>query len=140
MDEASFLQRCTRCGDCVRACPHASVHVYNPGTGPLEGTPVMLPERRACHMCDGFPCAAACETSALVPPETPVWPLGTVQVDPARCIAFLGPECGACRDLCPPAAPALRMRRERPDIDANLCVGCGRCIEACPTRPAALGF
>ncbi len=47
-------------------------------------------------------------------------------------------ECGACAGLGPTPTPALRLRLGRPVIDAELCVGRGLCIAACPTRPAAL--
>ena len=98
----------------------------------------MAPDKRACHLCEGFPCVAACETGALEMPPTPLWKLGTVRLVRERCLPFMGPECGACAGLCPPAAPALRLALTRPQIDQDTCVGCGRCIEACPTLPKAI--
>ena len=136
--EASFLTVCTRCGECASACPHAAIHTYRESAGVLAGTPVLLPDRRPCHMCEGFPCAAACEEGALIPPEEATWPLGEVRLVEGRCIAFAGPDCGACASLCPPEAEALRLVRGRPVIDPEACVGCGRCIEACPVLPAAI--
>ena len=74
-----------------------------------------------------------------VAPEPP--PPPRVEVDPARCIAFRGPECGACGGWCPEAAPsALRLRLGRPVIDPDACAGCGLCIPACPMTPSALSF
>ena len=62
-----------------------------------------------------------------------------VVIDTARCIAYCGPECGACAGLCPPGAEsALRMVRARPELDATRCTGCGRCVASCPTSPPAL--
>ena len=136
--EASFLALCTRCGDCVKACPHAAIHTYVPGVAGLAGTPVLVPDTRPCHMCVGFPCAAACETGALEVPATETWPLGSVRVDESRCLAFAGPDCGACASLCPGGVDALELRRGRPAVDEASCVGCGRCIEACPVLPAAI--
>lgn len=139
-DEHEFLARCTACGDCVVACPKNAVHTLAAHVRPGAGTPVMVPDARACHMCEGFPCAGACTTGALHVPEAPTWKLGTVAIDPTRCLPYLGPECGACAGLCPPGAEdALTLvARTRPKIDPARCVGCGLCIEACPTRPAAL--
>ena len=136
--EASFLTLCTSCGECISACPHAAIHSYSESAGVLAGTPVLLPDRRPCQMCEGFPCAAACGEGALIPPKQATWALGKVRLVEERCITFAGPDCGACASLCPPGAEALRLVRGRPVIDAEPCVGCGRCIEACPVLPAAI--
>lgn len=136
--EASFLTLCTRCDECTSACPHGAIHTYRESAGVLAGTPVLLPEQRACHMCEAFPCAAACEAGALIPPQKATWPLGEVRLVEERCIAFAGPDCGACASLCPPEATSLRMVGGRPVVDSEACVGCGRCIEACPVLPAAI--
>ena len=136
--EASFLTLCTRCGECASACPHAAIHTYRETAGILAGTPVLLPDQRPCHMCEGFPCAAACGEGALISPEEATWPLGEVRLIESRCIAFAGPDCGACASLCPPEAQGLRLVRGRPVIDPESCVGCGLCIEACPVLPAAI--
>lgn len=136
--EASFLSLCTRCGECASACPHAAIYTYRDSAGVLADTPVLLPDQRPCHMCEAFPCAAACEASALLEPDGKTWPLGQVQFVESRCIAFAGPDCGACASLCPPQSIALRLVRGRPVIEPDLCVGCGRCIDACPVLPAAI--
>lgn len=138
VDEARFLELCTRCSDCSEACPHYAVHALASWVGIGGGTPVMVPDQRACHLCEGFPCAAACETGALELPATPLWKLGSVRLVQERCLPFMGPECGACAGLCPPDAPALRLVLTRPSIERDVCVGCGRCIEACPTDPKAI--
>jgi ferredoxin-type protein NapG len=138
VSEALFQLLCTRCGECAKACPHAAIHTFTSEAGVDAGTPVMRPDRRPCHMCEDFPCAAACREGALEIPETPTWPLGRVRIESERCIAFAGPECGACAGLCPPGVLALRIERWRPELDAEGCVGCGRCIESCPTTPRAI--
>ncbi|MCB9594394.1 MAG: 4Fe-4S dicluster domain-containing protein [Sandaracinaceae bacterium] len=136
--EASFLALCTRCDACVDACPHDAIFTYVKTAGELARTPVMKPERRACPMCEGFPCAAACEPRALVVPRTRTVRLGTVRIVEDRCFTFLGPECGACGGLCPTAKPAIRFIGSQPRVVVEECVGCGLCIEACPTLPAAI--
>ncbi|MDH5493116.1 MAG: 4Fe-4S binding protein [Myxococcales bacterium] len=137
--EADFLAACTRCGECIEACPHGAVLFYNEKAGPrLAGTPIMRPDRRACHMCDGFPCAAACAEPALEVPAEPLAWLGVVRILPDRCMAYAGPECGACLRHCPDEAPAMQLIDWRPRVDERSCVGCGRCIHACPTRPRAI--
>jgi ferredoxin len=59
-------------------------------------------------------------------------------IDKARCIAFSGPECGACAGLCPEDVDALRLRADKPILDADACTGCGACIEACVVMPSAI--
>src|SRR5687768_6090369 len=60
VEECLFLDRCTRCSDCVKACPYETI-VFDR----RDGTPVIFPDRVACHLCSDFPCIAACEADAL---------------------------------------------------------------------------
>ena len=100
----------------------------------------MAPDERACAMCDGFPCAEACDEDALLVPDASNWSWGTVHIAREHCFTFRGPECGACHGLCPTDKPALRLDGKHPVVEADECIGCGLCIDACPTRPAAIEF
>lgn len=138
VEEARFLRLCTRCDLCVEACPPKAIHTLRNTAGIGGETPVMVPDSRACLMCEGFPCAAACPEGALEVPDNTVWKLGSAELVPEHCLPFMGPECGACAGLCPDDAPALTLRLGRPTLDADTCVGCGKCIEACPTTPKSI--
>ena len=139
--ERAFLAACTRCDKCIEACPHGSIFKFTDTAGAdLAGTPLMIPDERACHMCEGFPCAAACQDGALVPPATKVVLMGRVAINEQNCIAYTGPECGACVDVCPDALSAIELKNWKPELVAERCVGCGICIESCPTDPAAIFF
>lgn len=138
--EAAFLASCTRCLECVKACPHFSIFTLAAGAGLAAGTPVMAPGERPCHMCEGFPCAAACPEDAMEVPGGASWGLGSVHLITSSCFTFMGPECGACGGLCPGEVRAIRFVRQRPVVDSVACVGCGLCVEACPTNPKALVF
>lgn len=140
--EAEFLSACTRCGKCSEACPEKAVFVYTESAERLAGTPVMLPDERPCTLCDGWPCAAACEDGALHVPaddaQLHAYRLGLVRIATERCLAYLGPECGACVGLCPRQLQGMRLSAWKPEVDPEQCVGCGVCIEACPTDPPAI--
>src|SRR5262245_41346109 len=62
VEETLFLERCTRCADCLEACPYESI-----SKSPVDGFPVILPDEAPCRLCDDFPCITACETEALLP-------------------------------------------------------------------------
>jgi ferredoxin len=140
--EAEFLSACTRCGKCSQACPEKAIFVFTESAERLAATPVMLPDERACALCDGWPCASACEDGALRVPadDAPhdAYGLGVVRIASERCLAYLGPECGACVGLCPRQLQGMRLRAWKPEVVPEQCVGCGVCIEACPTDPPAI--
>ena len=54
VSEALFLERCTQCGDCNKACPHDAIVPH------ADGTPVIYPDQMPCYLCDDVPCIAAC--------------------------------------------------------------------------------
>nr|WP_254446819.1 4Fe-4S dicluster domain-containing protein [Ruegeria sp. HKCCD8929] len=147
LDEPDFLRKCTGCGDCGTACPHQTIFALPAASGwRAEGTPALNLLSRSCHMCDGWPCVAACETGALAVPdhgneELPELPkLARAEIDSDACIAYLGPECGACAHACPvPGALHFEMGI-RPVIRADLCTGCALCREACVVETKAISI
>ncbi len=136
----AFLDKCTRCGDCSNACPFYAIYTLADDAPVGKGSPILLPGQAPCHMCEGFPCASACATGALVKPEETTVMLGKVNLIEENCFAFRGPECGACGGLCPGGIKAITFRMARPQLDVESCIGCGLCIEACPTTPKAFVF
>ncbi len=140
--EVAFVAACTRCGDCIDVCPvHAIVKTPANGGGLAAGTPYIDPASHACIVCADMPCAAACETGALVVP-TDGWAsvhMGVLELDPGRCITFQGAECGVCARACPVGERALAIdHRGHPVLKPEGCVGCGVCVTACVTLPSSL--
>ncbi len=141
--EPEFLERCTRCDDCIAACPHNVIFKLPARYGiEVAGTPVMDLANRGCHLCEDWPCVTACEPHALALPAAELDEgaprLAKLQIDTDVCLPYSGPECGACADSCP-VPDALEWRDGvRPHINQDICVGCALCREACILTPKAI--
>ena len=146
--ELDFLLACTRCGDCITACPHDVIFSLASRLGPqVAGTPALDLLNRGCHLCDDWPCVTACAEPALTLPgppdeaEGPASPplplLALASIDRESCLPWQGPECGACEGSCP-VSGALRWEAGKPVIDPSRCVGCGLCRQACIVEPGAV--
>ena len=125
--EPRFTALCSRCGDCLAACPTGILRV---GSG---GFPEVDFGHGECLFCAD--CVDSCTTGALLqrPGQIP-WTIRAV-LDEATCLAFRGVECRACADPCPVRAIRIRPRvggPARPDIDPDDCNGCGACVAPCP--------
>lgn len=136
--EDRFLQLCTKCDDCVKACPEWVVRKTGPEFGErLEGYPMLLPAQNPCVFCTGLPCITACKTGALVAPApgAPVR-IGLAVVDNARCYMGQGQPCDYCVKDCPvkPKAISVTARGLSAGVNADLCTGCGECAQICPAN------
>lgn len=141
LPEIGFLGACTRCGDCIAACPAHAIVKLPPSSGLAAGTPVLNPQVQPCIVCADMPCAAACPTDALTVPANgwAGYAIGRLELVPERCITFSGTPCGACAEACPVGPSALAMDEGgRPVLKPEGCVGCGACVRACVTSPSSL--
>jgi ferredoxin-type protein NapG len=125
--EEEFLERCTSCSDCAKACPHNSItfDVRN-------GTPVIFPDLTPCYLCEDFPCIEACATEALLP----VGNYNEVAMGIARIVVrdcTAGQGCNACVSQCPTHALAMNFMELTVSILKEHCVGCGLCTQTCKT-------
>ncbi len=125
--ESVFLERCTRCGDCVKACPYGSISLSR-----RDGTPEIFPDQIPCYLCHDFPCIAACGTDALVPVASrEEVTMGTARITHRHCTAGQG--CNACVSQCPMTALAMDFESFRLVVTEARCVGCGICEQTCKT-------
>lgn len=140
--EAAFLAACTKCSDCVTACPHFVLRKLGPESGPaLSGTPALFPRENPCLLCDGVPCAAACGTGALRRPTPGEKPrLGAAVVVESKCYVARGQPCDYCVTACPVRPKAIRadVAGRAAAVDRDACTGCGRCVQICPTEAVSL--
>lgn len=127
--EIEFLEGCTRCGDCISACPVDAIRLATREYGPAAGTPVIEPRVAACIMCDGLPCIDACEPDVLSR-DAPV-AMGLARIETTDCLAWQGTLCSVCSERCP-VEGAIRIEGGRPTIVEERCTGCGTCQHVCP--------
>lgn len=125
LDEAAFLARCIKCGQCMRICPTNVVHPATLQSG-LEGlwTP-MLNFRTGTSGCqfNCVACSRVCPTAALRP-LTVAERMGTGEfsasgplrigmafVDHGRCLPWaMDTPCIVCQENCPVSPKAIFTR------------------------------
>jgi len=124
--EAIFLERCTKCSDCMKVCPHESIVIHQ------DGTPVIYPDQMPCYLCDDTPCIAACATEALLPVGSVTEArMGVAVINHRLCTAGQG--CHACVSKCPTDALTMDFDAQRLVVAVERCVGCGMCEHVCRT-------
>jgi ferredoxin-type protein NapG len=125
--ESLFLERCTKCSDCAKACPHGSIVFHQ-----QDGTPVIFPDQVPCYLCEDFPCIAACATESLLPVGgAEAVRMGVAVVTHRLCTAAQG--CHACASKCPMDALSMDFDTQRLTVSQERCVGCGLCEQVCRT-------
>lgn len=134
--EDAVTDRCTRCGDCLDACPEG---ILKAGTG---GFPEVDFQAGAgeCTFCGD--CATACGEGVFSDTNAPAF-AATAAIGEG-CLTNQGVMCQSCGDACPERAIRFRLQRggaPLPDLDAQACTACGACVSACPVdavsvRPA----
>lgn len=133
--EIEFLLACTRCNECITACPHNTIFPLPARLGAtVVGTPALDLLNKACHLCEDWPCIEVCEPKALKREAGQTVKLARAVINTEICLPYKGPECGACEYVCP-VPGALVFDMTRPVINDELCTGCALCREACIVDP-----
>lgn len=133
-DAARMTAACTRCGECIRACPE---RVLTSGDG---GYPAFDPtlSAGACTFCGA--CAEACDEAVFDRSATPPWTVRAV-LSAETCLAAAGVHCQSCRDACLDGAVTIALRIGGPGLPAintKACTGCGACVAPCPATAISL--
>jgi len=127
LSEAGFLDACTRCNDCLNACP---TRILVSGDG---GYPTVDFQRGECTFCGD--CVTACRPRALQRADGQVAWTYRLSIDNA-CLPQRGVECRVCGEFCEVRAIRFAPRLGQPalpDVDPAACTACGACVAPCPT-------
>jgi len=135
-DEQLLVETCTRCNDCITACPE---NVLVRGEG---GYPAFDPKQGygMCTFCGD--CAKACSQGTFDAARSPAWSL-RAEIAPAACLAEAAIHCETCRDSCDASAIDKIFRIGKParlQISVETCTGCGACISVCPADAVHLVY
>jgi polyferredoxin len=153
LQENGFLDRCVRCGECVRICSTSGRGLQHAGMeAGWEGlaSPVLLPPTGYCEYNCNL-CGQVCPTGAirnLDLPEKQAIKMGTAHFDKTHCIPwYYGENCMVCEEHCPVPEKAIKFREEKvktidgtdntvllPYVVEDTCVGCGICAVRCPVE------
>ncbi|QMU58852.1 MAG: 4Fe-4S dicluster domain-containing protein [Boseongicola sp.] len=124
-DERLVREKCTSCGDCIRACPESILFA-----GPAN-TPTIDFKAGGCVFCGD--CALACNEGVFRDTDAAPWTLvATVRTD---CFLNRGVSCQSCTDACDETAIIFDIRAGKVGavkVVAGECTGCGACVGSCP--------
>jgi len=130
LEEELFIDRCTRCGECVNACPY---NIIKEGRGKF---PIMDFSLHGCDFCRE--CVDVCEPKVLhydPSTNTAPWKL-KANILPA-CLSLNAVICRSCGEVCEERAISFKLELggvARPNINVETCTGCGECFAVCPIK------
>lgn len=135
VEEKAFLAGCTRCGECISACPVGAIVLAPSRFREAAGTPMIDPHHSACVMCPDTPCISACEPGVLRVDRS--LKMGVAWIQTMACLAHTGSFCTVCSERCP-VENAIEVRAGKPRIREDVCTGCGVCAAVCPAPVNAI--
>jgi len=135
-DEDAFLSLCKKCGECVESCPTGVLEKVSSMHPVIIDTPYMNFNNNYCEMC--YSCIDACKSGALTRKNLEKYKL-VARLDKSSCVAYQDVFCQSCYWSCPKMDRAITLIDfNYPEFHSEHCIGCGRCVHACPTTPKAI--
>jgi len=81
-------------------------------------TPMLNLRKKACVMCEDFPCIQVCEPKALIMLASPRdVKMGTAVINEKLCHAYEGVDCDYCLRECPFPDEAIFFDEQRRPLD-----------------------
>ena len=153
-NEGEFLQKCVRCGECMKVCLRSALYPAFSQAG-VEGlySPVLIPRLGYCEFNCTL-CGQVCPTGAipdLYPEAKKREVIGKAVFDKNHCLPFARRiDCIVCEEHCPIPQKAIRSEKvtltgfdgrqrtvQAPYVVDELCNGCGICENVCPLEGKA---
>ena len=130
ISESTLVSQCTQCLDCVSECPE---QIIKPDAA---GFPEILFDQGECSFCKA--CVDICTVPLFDLNQAP-WPHRAVIND--SCLAHQQVYCQNCKDCCPVSAITIHYLSAQlaiPQVNDDICNGCGACIAPCPNSSIQL--
>ncbi len=152
--EEDFLDKCVRCGECMKVCLRSALYPASLQTGLYSlYTPMVVPRLGYCEYNCSL-CGQVCPTGAI--PKLPLDQkkkavIGLAVIDKNHCLPHAKKmNCMVCEEHCPVPDKAIRFGPVReldyngkavvlkkPYVVDDLCIGCGICEYVCPLEEKA---
>lgn len=157
--EPAFSDTCSRCGDCVKACPAQAIRIDTSENADhpegdhrtAGGLPYIIARESPCVVCTDLSCMNACPTGALEKLQSRNQiQMGYATTDHSRCLRGMGYEvyddpstlegedCQVCVSQCPLEDEAIGIDDHGTVEIRHGCIGCGVCEQVCPAEPEAV--
>lgn len=147
--ENEFLQRCIKCGECMKVCITGGLQPTLWEAG-LEGiwTPMLVSRIGYCEYNCTL-CGQVCPTDAISEleiKEKNKVKIGLAHIRKDLCYPYAqATECIVCEEVCPVPGKAIWLEKkmvqnrngkaievQQPHVDYDKCIGCGICEHECP--------
>ena len=139
LTESEFLDKCLRCGNCVKNCPADAIQPLQSRDSNLLNTPYVDPDNQPCVICDSLACMHVCPSGALQTVFAEDIKMGLAIFNSETCLRANSVDCTYCVDSCPIGKEAIKLSTDGLiEVLDTGCTGCGVCQYACPTSPKSI--
>ncbi len=132
-NELEFTDKCSRCYDCMTACPEK---ILIKGDG---GFPEISFNKGECTFCTD--CVESCPEDLFYSFDEKPWSLKAKITE--DCFANKKVVCVVCKEQCETEAISFTPKVgsvAQPVLAIELCTGCGACAKPCPTNAISFNY